>query len=53
MFNKQTQQLYDSYLAEYKNGNEFDAEEDKATMEKRWAFLAKFEQNFNHVFKAG
>ena len=53
MFNKQTQQLYDSYLAEQKNGNEFDPEDDEATMEKRWAFLAKFEQNFNHVYKAG
>ncbi|KAF8342595.1 Spc98 family-domain-containing protein [Cantharellus anzutake] len=51
MFNKQTQQVYDTCLAEQKNGNEFDIEEDRATMEKRWAFFAKFEQNFNHVFK--
>jgi len=43
-FTKQASQV----IEKYEQTGETDPEELHASMEKRWSFLAKFEQNFNH-----
>jgi hypothetical protein len=46
-FNKQATQIIDAYNAT----GEIDLNDQHLSMEKRWAFLHKFEHNFNHYFK--
>lgn len=48
-FNKQATQIIDAYNAT----GEIDIDDQHLSMEKRWAFLHKFEHNFNHYFKVG